>query len=118
MLEQAKDGQQKNSTREHLQRLRVSLLERKKRVDSDVNHDAGPIPANFSEQATAVENEETLVAIQGELDLQISQVNHALRRVESGDYGLCEGCGHEIGSARLGAIPMASLCFNCASLKS
>ena len=45
----------------------------------------------------------------------LRQVEHALDRASSGQYGLCEDCGHEIPSRRLQALPAATLCVGCQS---
>ena len=37
----------------------------------------------------------------------------ALRRLDDGEYGLCEDCGAEIGSGRLRALPFAKRCLSC-----
>lgn len=41
------------------------------------------------------------------------KIGHALERIELGTYGICEGCGDEIPSARLDAKPSVSLCLPC-----
>ena len=45
---------------------------------------------------------------------EIGEVEDALRRIEAGSYGVCEGTEHRIGRARLRAIPWAQRCFECA----
>jgi DnaK suppressor protein len=45
----------------------------------------------------------------------VVEVDAALVRVESGTYGVCEGCGADIGEARLDALPAARLCITCAA---
>lgn len=40
---------------------------------------------------------------------------HALRRMESSKYGICQTCGDPIGMARLRALPWASRCIVCQS---
>jgi len=46
-------------------------------------------------------------------DAKILQaIEEALRRIESGTYGLCRACGREIGAARLEAVPYATLCID------
>ncbi len=41
------------------------------------------------------------------------QTEQALARLDGGRYGLCEGCGGEIGKLRLEAFPRATLCKGC-----
>ncbi|OFW00834.1 MAG: hypothetical protein A3H94_08530 [Acidobacteria bacterium RIFCSPLOWO2_02_FULL_60_20] len=47
------------------------------------------------------------------LNGQLKQVESALDRLDSGDYGICLGCGMAISSKRLQAIPWASYCIAC-----
>lgn len=41
------------------------------------------------------------------------KLNHALKKIESGEYGLCEDCGANIKFQRLIARPTAELCIDC-----
>src|SRR5438552_12352356 len=43
----------------------------------------------------------------------LDEVEAALRRIEKGVYGICEGNGERITVARLKAIPYARYCINC-----
>ena len=45
---------------------------------------------------------------------ELSRVERALMRIESGDYGTCTRCGEDIAEARLNAVPDALLCLTCA----
>ena len=42
-------------------------------------------------------------------------IEAALERIEAGTYGLCDECGGPIGEGRLGAIPEATRCVDCAA---
>ncbi len=46
---------------------------------------------------------------------KLQQVDEALARVESGEYGECDECGGEISSGRLEAMPFTRLCVTCQS---
>jgi DnaK suppressor protein len=48
----------------------------------------------------------------------LKEIESALKRVAGGNYGYCEGCGHEISPARLKAIPWARYCLVCQELRS
>ena len=41
------------------------------------------------------------------------KIKHALRRIEEGTYGICEGCGEDIPIARLKARPDTNYCLDC-----
>ena len=43
----------------------------------------------------------------------IAEIEHALRSMENGTYGLCERCEGAMPSARLEAIPYARYCVGC-----
>lgn len=45
----------------------------------------------------------------------ILKIQEALRRLDEEEYGICEGCGEEIGIARLKARPVTTLCIDCKS---
>jgi RNA polymerase-binding transcription factor DksA len=44
------------------------------------------------------------------------EINDALRRIDEGVFGICEGNGESISKARLNAIPWARFCVACAEL--
>lgn len=45
--------------------------------------------------------------------LYIKKLDEALRRIEAGDFGICESCGGDIEVKRLEARPTATLCISC-----
>jgi DnaK suppressor protein len=45
--------------------------------------------------------------------LQLQQIDSALRRMDAGDYGYCFICGDEIGAARLNFDPANTRCIGC-----
>jgi len=46
----------------------------------------------------------------------IKKIDETIARIDSGDYGYCDGCGVEIGLRRLEARPTATLCIDCKTL--
>lgn len=63
----------------------------------------------------------TAADVQGDIALSlvqmhaetIARVNHALVRLDAGQYGLCTECGDEISVQRLNALPFAVRCQSC-----
>lgn len=43
----------------------------------------------------------------------LTKIDHALKKIEVGDYGVCEMCGEDISPARLEARPIALYCIDC-----
>ena len=43
----------------------------------------------------------------------VAKVKQAIKRIENGTFGVCEGCGGEIEEKRLVARPVTSLCIDC-----
>lgn len=64
-----------------------------------------------AEDATEVFTRERSLAIEGELQRELRRVDHALKRLEDGKYGVCEIGGEIIPAERLEARPVATLCI-------
>ena len=45
----------------------------------------------------------------------VSEIDHALDRIEAGTYGHCIACGTTIPAERLRAVPWAALCVPCSA---
>lgn len=49
---------------------------------------------------------------------RLAELDHALRLLERGEYGRCQGCAELIPAARLEARPAARFCVRCAEAAS
>lgn len=47
--------------------------------------------------------------------LHLAEIEAAMKRLDSGEYGMCEACGGAIGDGRLQARPVARTCIKCAA---
>jgi len=61
-----------------------------------------------------VERERDL-ALSASANQAVEEIDRALRRMDTGSYGICERCGKKIAVARLEALPFAALCIECKS---
>lgn len=43
----------------------------------------------------------------------LEKIDHALKKLEEGTYGICEDCGNDISEQRLKALPFAVHCVEC-----
>lgn len=115
-------------TKSQLSKLEHSLMEEKESLEQhfteNENEDEGTDSLRVSTgELTAVDNHpadvgtETFersrdMAIDENLDNQLDQVNQALARIKSGEYGQCATCGTDIPFERLEAIPYTAYCID------
>jgi DnaK suppressor protein len=92
------------------QRKELRLRIDRHRMDAVIDRDLD------DEAAAAVENAtKDMLAVTLERERRtLNEVELALVRLKSGEYGICDHCGTEIPKARLEALPWAHLCVQCA----
>ncbi len=56
-------------------------------------------------------NRERDLSILESVQAELADVEHALRRLDEGTYGICEACGRPIDDSRLEAMPAARFCL-------
>ena len=71
---------------------------------------AGDDQADAGSKTFEREQEQSIAANRRDL---ITQIQHAIERIDSGTYGYCESCGKPIPKARLKAFPAATLDVAC-----
>lgn len=69
---------------------------------------------DWGEMAIEREGDEVLEATGLAGELEVRQIQAALRRIAAGTYGLCTRCGGEVSQARLDALPATPFCKECA----
>ena len=84
---------------------------------TESSSDRSPDPGNAEASSMKLEYAKELSLEQNTLDL-LSKVNHALERVETGEYGFCEVCGNPIPVERLEVLPYSTLCVEDAARSS
>jgi RNA polymerase-binding protein DksA len=70
---------------------------------------------NFADSSQVTAERGEAEALANSLKETLSEVEHALAKIDTNTYGVCENCGQPIAAARLEAKPAARLCINCAS---
>jgi DnaK suppressor protein len=81
---------------------------------TESSSDRSPEPGNAEASSLKLEYAKELSIEQNTLDL-MRKVDHALTRVKTGDYGICENCGAAIPIERLDVLPYSTLCVECAA---
>ncbi|MEH6525871.1 MAG: TraR/DksA C4-type zinc finger protein [Sneathiella sp.] len=99
------------SRREELQSIMQASAEDSKPVELDQSR-VGRLSRMDALQGQAMA-QETERRRQNEL----SRIDSALIRVETGDYGFCTNCQENISEKRLELDPSTPLCIDCATVK-
>jgi RNA polymerase-binding transcription factor DksA len=108
--------------REALLELRSRLLGDLDQMTDEALNRNGPdgtgnlsnLPIHMADLGTdAFDQEFTLGLIENE-QATLDQIVEALRRIESGSYGVCQECDELIAKPRLQALPFAAHCIDCA----
>ncbi len=73
--------------------------------------------ADPADRATAESDRAFILRLRDRDRKVIKKIRQTLDRIESGEFGICEECGEEIGLARLKARPITTLCIHCKSVQ-
>jgi len=105
-----------------IQRIKDILVEMKKeilealqeRVNSSNINEQREIGDVFDD-ADLEQSREFNILLTAREKQKVQQIEAALQKMGTGNYGLCEECGEEIPIGRLKALPFATLCVKCKS---
>lgn len=89
--------------------LLAALRQRLSRARSVSAHD----PTEFLDMASDSELDDLTARIVESDSAKIVEIEDALRSIQEGTYGICQGCGSKIPKRRLQARPFATLCVTC-----
>jgi DnaK suppressor protein len=91
-----------------LERQIAGLAEEQALTAHDDEHDP--------EGVTIAAQRAQLLGLRAGARRDLAAVNRAVDRLATGSYGCCARCGHDIGEARLEALPAAETCIACATI--
>ena len=92
---------------------RTRLLSRARRtLDSEMVIEADE-RMDEVDQASSEYMQALSFRLRGRERFLMGKITHALRKIETGDYGICETCEYAIRLKRLLARPEAQLCIGC-----
>jgi DnaK suppressor protein len=78
---------------------------------SDLTGDVASFDEEFADAGTATFERERDLSLSNNIKDLLEKIDHALRRIDEGTYGLCEKCERPIEKARIKALPYATLCI-------
>ena len=98
---------------EMLEGLQHSLKDTLKKSPREAAGDISGYSFHMADVATdTYDREFSLDLASNEREL-LFEINESLKRIEDGDFGVCQECKRLIGKRRLKAIPYVCLCLKC-----
>jgi RNA polymerase-binding protein DksA len=97
--------------KQQLEKLEIVLSERLTNLKKDLSQAHS---SDSGEQAVERENDEVIEALVAEAEDELGQIKQAIKRINKGNYGVCQECGKTINPKRLEAMPYSVLCIQCA----
>ena len=109
-------AEERSRLKTELQRRRRVILETARRAQAGLEALRGAErDPEFEEGAQAEHEEYTLHRVSEVQRREVTQIDAALARMDSGEYGVCLDCEVDIDPKRLAALPFALLCTECAT---
>ena len=79
----------------------------------DASGDHSAYSFHMADQGTDSQEREKAFLFASRETQYFERLNSALRRIDEGTYGICMKCNKPIDKARLEAVPIATMCFEC-----
>ena len=109
--------------KEQLEQFRSQLLQKRDEIFAE----AGKTLSEMTDQTTNIPDPNDRATIESgrsfELRIRdrerklLAKIEEAIGRLDEGEYGVCEGCGEDIGIKRLEARPVTTFCIDCKTLQ-
>lgn len=95
--------------KEILLKKKETLLKASKKSDEIKDKEVGDVIDN----ASYSQERESLFESSNNSINMILDIEETLKKIEKGNFGICEMCGNEIQEARLKALPTSKFCIKC-----
>ncbi|CAG4905761.1 MULTISPECIES: TraR/DksA C4-type zinc finger protein [Acidithrix] len=102
------------SIKEFLNQEREILTAKVQELGKDATVNGGYDP-NFADSSVVIAERVEAEGQLANLEVALAEVEVALTKLDSNNYGICESCHREIATERLEAIPTTRYCRDCAS---
>lgn len=113
---------------EEIEQFRQMLVELRRKLANNVSHlekdalrnsadsvsELSDIPLeHLADRGTDNFARDMMIGILQRSEAEVRDIDYALEKIESGEFGTCETCDEAISKARLKALPFARLCKKC-----
>lgn len=97
---------------ERLETLRAGFDDLKSESERESVAELSGLDQHQADLGTETFDRERDLSILRQVESELADVEHALRRLDDGSYGTCESCGKTIPDDRLDAMPAARFCVD------
>lgn len=103
--------------RERLEQMREELVSGRENLPVSEDNEVSDFGfgGHYADDATNTFLRGRNMALHGNADDIVDQIDAALARLDAGTYGVCENCGRPIHPERLATIPYTIHCVDCAA---
>jgi RNA polymerase-binding protein DksA len=84
-----------------------------KKSQKDAAGDISGYTYHMADIATDTYDREFSLSLASNERKVVYEIDDAIKKIEEGTYGICEGCKRLIAKTRLKALPYARLCLKC-----
>ncbi|MCA1797800.1 MAG: RNA polymerase-binding protein DksA [Geobacteraceae bacterium] len=106
------DKQKAEEFREILEAQLESLLKEAGKTVSEMTDEKENFP-DPTDRASMESDRNFELRIRDRERRLIGKIREALKRIDDGEFGICESCEEDISDSRLRARPVATLCIDC-----
>ncbi|MEO0225894.1 MAG: TraR/DksA C4-type zinc finger protein [candidate division WOR-3 bacterium] len=83
------------------------------RPQTELSGDLSSYSSHMADQGSDTQQREIASQLLSSERKNLSEIEHALKKIEKKKYGLCEKCGKSIEKKRLVLIPYTRFCITC-----
>lgn len=95
----------------------IKRLEHEIREQQELIKQPGETRGELFDEAAEIAEQAQNIGVLEQLNKEMEQVRAARQRLEQGLYGTCQDCGRPIPPERLKALPYATRCVRCQTLR-
>jgi DnaK suppressor protein len=99
--------------RKELEDQRADLVDKaRKTLQQDMALDVNELPDDM-DFATSQSDQGMILRLRGREKTLLKKIDATMRRIDAGEFGVCEECGEDINVKRMEARPVTTLCIQC-----
>ena len=98
--------------RERLEGLREEYASLREASEEDGMQELSSVDQHQADIASETFDRSKDLSILDEVEAELAEIEHALKRLDEGSYGTCEACGKTIPDERLDAMPATRFCVD------